>query len=62
LIRVVLKNAVPEQVILFHFVDLECLPRGLSPILEQHQIRMDTLVQLLQDKILTSTLFHFFSG
>ena len=52
------KNGVLEQVILFHFVDLECLPRGISPILEQHQPRMDMLIQLPLDKILISTLFH----
>lgn len=52
------KNGVLEQVILFHFVDLECLPRGISPILERHQPRMDMLVQLPLDKILISTLFH----
>ena len=52
------KNGVLEQVILFHFVDLECLPRGISPILEQHQPRMDMLIQLPLDKILISNLFH----
>ena len=58
LIHAVSKNEVPEQVILFHFVVLECLPREISPILGQHQPRMDMLVQLPLDKILISTLFH----
>ena len=58
LIRAVSKNVVLEQAILFRFVDLECLPHGISPILEQRRLRKDTLVQLPLDKILVLTLFH----